>query len=242
MKKLLLLLPVILAAALSVSFSIPRKKTALLVFSRTTGFRHASIAQGKQALQALAAANNFKIDTTEDPGYFTTTRLSKYAAIIFLNTTGDILNEEQQLAFEKYIRSGKGFVGIHAATDTEYDWPWFAKMVGANFESHPKTQKAKLVVIDARHPSTKHLPAVWERTDEWYNFKNQNSDVKVVLKIDEASYEGGKNGSDHPMAWHHEYDGGRAFYTALGHTPESYSDPLFIQHVLGGIRYVTNRQ
>lgn len=218
-----------------------KKKKAILVFSKTAGFRHTSIKAGKEALLKLGKENNFQVDTTEDATWFNSKTLSQYAAVVFLNTTGDVLNNEQQAVFEKYIQSGKGFVGIHAATDTEYDWPWFCKLVGANFSNHPKPQKAVLHVTDATHLSTKHLPQTWERFDEWYNFKNRNKDVKVLLTIDENSYEGGKEGAYHPMSWYQVFDGGRVFYTALGHTEESYSEDNFIKHVLGGIRYAMGR-
>ncbi|MDZ4795643.1 MAG: ThuA domain-containing protein [Bacteroidota bacterium] len=235
-------IPALLFALLGLAYSVPKKKVSLLVFSKTAGYRHASIAEGKKALLQVAQENNFAIDTTEDATVFTDKSLKKYSAVIFLNTTGDVLNPEQQVSFEHFIQSGKGFMGIHAATDTEYDWAWFAKLVGANFESHPKIQKAKLNVTDQSHIATKHLPAVWERTDEWYNFKDINTAIQVIISIDEKSYEGGKNGSGHPMAWYHAYEGGKSFYTALGHTPESYTDPLFLQHLLGGIKYVTGKK
>jgi type 1 glutamine amidotransferase len=241
MKNTIFLLAVLAIACISFSYITVKKEPRILVFSKTKGFRHTSINPGKEALQLLAESNGFKIDTTEDASVFTKKNLKKYAAIIFLNTTGDILNEEQQAVFENYIRSGKGFVGIHAATDTEYGWPWYVKLIGGSFESHPNTQPAKLVVTDPQHPATRHLPATWSRTDEWYNFKNRNTSVKVVLRIDETSYQGGKNGSDHPMAWYHEYEGGRIFYTALGHTDESYKEEAFIQHLLGGIKYALGK-
>lgn len=217
------------------------KKKKILVFSKTAGYRHSSIKEGKEALLKLGKENNFDVDTTEDSTYFNSKTLSSYAVVVFLNTTGDVLNKEQQEAFEQYIRSGKGFVGIHAATDTEYSWPWFCKLVGANFASHPKQQKATLHVTDATHLSTKHLPQAWERFDEWYNFKNRNADVKVLLTIDEKSYEGGTEPDHHSMSWYHEYDGGRSFYTALGHTEESYVEENFMKHVLGGIRYAMGK-
>lgn len=239
MQKIVKLFSLAFIAIVCFSYVVPKKKISILVFSKTAGYRHSAIAEGKIALLKLAAENNFSIDTTEDAGFFTDKNLKKYSAVIFLSTTGDVLNEEQQKAFEKYIQSGKGFVGIHAATDTEYDWPWFAKLVGANFLSHPKQQTAKLVITDKSHLSTMHLPATWERFDEWYNFKNINPDMHVLLTIDESSYEGGKNSPNHPMAWYMNYDGGKSFYTALGHTAESYTDPLFMQHILGGIKYVT---
>ena len=128
-------------------------------------------------------------------------------------------------------------MGIHSATDTEYDWIWYANMVGGQFASHPAIQAAKLMVVDKTHSSTQSLPEVWNRTDEWYNFKRLNKDVKVLLKIDETSYKGGSLDGDHPMAWYHDYDGGRAFYTELGHTEESYKDSFYLKHILGGIQY-----
>jgi len=239
MKKIVTLLSAAFIAIICFSYITPKKKISILVFSKTAGYRHSAIAEGKIALLKLGVENNFNVDTTEDASYFTEKKLKKYAAVVFLSTTGDVLNEEQQKAFEKYIGSGKGFVGIHAATDTEYDWAWYAKLVGANFLSHPKQQNAKLIITDKNHLSTAHLPDSWTRFDEWYNFKNINPAMHVIMKIDEGSYEGGKNGTDHPMAWYMDYDGGKSFYTALGHTPESYSDPLFLQHLLGGIKYVT---
>jgi glucose/arabinose dehydrogenase len=212
-------------------------KPFILVFSKTTGFRHTSIAVGKEAIIRLGTENGFHVDTTENAEKFAEDSLKKYAAVIFLNTTGNILNYRQEAAFERFIQAGGGFAGIHSATDTEYDWIWYARLVGGNFESHPKIQPAKINVVDKNHPSTKHLPDVWERTDEWYNFKKLNKDVNVLLKIDETSYQGGKNSDNHPMAWYHEYDGGRAFYTELGHTEESYAEPNYLKHILGGIQY-----
>lgn len=221
----------------STAFS-EKKQKRILVFSKTAGFRHSSIKAGKEALLKLGAENKWLVDTTEDAAYFTGTTLKKYDAVVFLNTTGNVLNDEQQTAFEKYIQSGKGYAGIHAATDTEYDWPWYCKLAGANFSSHPKQQNAVLHVTDSTHSSTRHLPHTWQRFDEWYNFKNQNKDVNVLLTIDEKSYEGGTNGDNHPMAWYHTFDGGRAFYTALGHTDASYTEADFLQHVSGGLNYV----
>ncbi|MEI6946587.1 ThuA domain-containing protein [Paraflavisolibacter sp. H34] len=217
----------------------PRKK--VLVFSKTAGFHHASIADGNRALLKLGADNGFGVDTTTDAAWFTSKQLQQYTAVVFLNTTGDVLNPEQQAAFEAYIRGGGGYAGVHAASDTEYDWPWFGRLTGAYFTNHPKPQEALLHVTDGTHPSTRHLPLEWKRFDEWYNFKNIGTDLKVLLTIDEKSYEGGKNGDPHPMAWYHAYEGGRAFYTALGHTSESYSDPLFLQHLLGGIQYAIGK-
>jgi len=213
------------------------KKNKVLVFSKTNGYRHESIEAGIAAIKKLGAENNFDVDATEDSLYLSDDNFKKYKTVIFLSTTGTILGKDQELALQNFIHNGGGFVGIHAATDCEYEWAWYVKMIGGSFLSHPQQQEAKLIIVDNTHPSTKHLPATWQRKDEWYNFKNLNPDVTVLIKIDETSYTGGKNGDNHPMAWYHSYDGGKIFYTELGHTNESYSDPLYLQHVLGGIQY-----
>lgn len=216
-------------------------KPRILIFCKTGGYYHESIPDGISAIQKLGQENGFSADTTKNAGLFTEKNLRKYDAVVFLNTTHEVLDDKQQAAFEKYIRSGKGFVGVHAATDTEYEWPWYNKLVGAYFTNHPKVQKAKINIVNKNHPSTSHLPDVWEHTDEWYNFKDINPDIKVLGSLDETSYEGGGNGNNHPIAWYHEFDGGRAFYTGLGHTKESYSDPLFLKHLLGGIQYAIGK-
>ncbi|RFM27180.1 ThuA domain-containing protein [Deminuibacter soli] len=235
MKKLMLAACI---TVLACSFTFFKKTPRILVFCKTAGYHHQSIAVGKVAIMQLGAAHHFDVDTTADSTVFTDKNLKKYAAVVFLSTTGNVLNDEQQAAFEKYIRAGHGFVGVHAATDTEYDWPWYNKLVGAYFKSHPKQQEAVLHVTDSSFIASKHLPATWKRKDEWYNFKTTNwDDVHVLITIDESSYTGGENGNYHPMSWYHNYDGGRSFYTELGHTDESYADPLYLQHLLGGIEY-----
>lgn len=213
------------------------EKPRILVFSKTAGFHHASIPAGIKAIQDLGAANGFDVDTTTDAAMFEEDTLKKYATLVFLSTTGDLLSGNQEIALERYIQSGGGFAGIHAASDAEYDWGWYGRMVGAYFESHPQIQQAKLIIKDKNHLSTDSLPDTWTRTDEWYNFKKISKDIHVLITIDEKSYEGGKNGDVHPMAWYHEFDGGRVFYTELGHTEESYADPLYLKHILGGIKY-----
>ncbi|MGZ5191128.1 MAG: ThuA domain-containing protein, partial [Flavisolibacter sp.] len=237
MKKFLRLFAISLIACTLFACNSRSGKPRVLVFSKTSGFRHTSIPTGKAAIMKLGQENGFDVDTTENASYFTEDSLKNYSTVIFLSTTMDVLDNFQEADFERYIQAGGGFVGIHAATDTEYDWGWYARLVGANFLSHPKIQQATINVTDQTHISTKHLPKQWTRTDEWYNFKNLNKDVKVLMSMDEKTYQGGKNGDNHPMAWYHEYDGGRSFYTELGHTEESYSDSLYLKHVLGGIQY-----
>lgn len=213
------------------------KKKRILVFSKTAGFHHSSIKVGVAAIQKLGLENKFDVDTTIDAQKFTPQNLKKYAAVVFLNTTGDVLNDVQQTAFEQYIKGGGGYVGVHAATDTEYEWPWYGKLAGAYFINHPHQQVATLNVINRNTIATKHLPEIWKRKDEWYNFKDISKDIKVLITIDESSYEGGVNKPVHPMAWYHDFDGGRSFYTELGHVEESYADPLYLKHLLGGIQY-----
>jgi len=180
------------------------------------------------------------VDATEHPAVFDDALLAPYRAVVFLLTTGDVLDPKQQAAFEYYIRAGNGYVGVHSASDTEYDWPWYGALVGAYFASHPAIQMATIHVEDLSHPSTAGLPDSWQRTDEWYNFRsNPRGDVRVLARLDEASYAGGAMGEDHPIAWYHTYDGGRAWYTALGHVREAYHDPAFRSHLLGGIAYAS---
>jgi type 1 glutamine amidotransferase len=214
----------------------------VLVFSRTAGFRHDSIAAGTQAIRELGAAGNFTVTATEDAGAFTAGNLAQYEAVVFLNTTGDVLNNDQQTAFESYIRTGHGFVGVHAAADTEYDWPFYGDLVGAWFASHPAIQAADVKVEDRAHAATAALPQTWNRTDEWYNFRtNPRTSAHVLATLDESSYTGGGMGADHPHIWCKTLDAGRSFYTGGGHTIESYADPAFRGQLLGGIRYAAAR-
>ena len=227
----------IIFSACSTQITKGTAKQHVLVFTKTNGYRHESIPDGIEAMKKLGRENNFTMDASEDSLVFTPQNLKKYDAIIFLNTTGTILGQEQKLAFINYMQKGGGFVGVHAATDCEYGWPWYVKMVGANFKSHPDQQTAILNTTKLPHAATSYLPASWQRKDEWYNFKNINPNIKVILTIDETSYKGGENGAFHPMAWYHEYKNGKVFYTALGHTKESYQEPLFLQHLAAGILY-----
>ncbi|MBE7173046.1 MAG: ThuA domain-containing protein [Williamsia sp.] len=224
------------------SFAFPKSKK-ILVFSKTAGFRHtSSIQAGKKYLVELGQKNGFGVDTTESADVFTPENLKQYAAVVFLCTTGNVLNQQQQEAFEQFIRNKGGYVGLHSAADTEYDWPWFGELNGAYFKSHPRPQEAVFNIVDDQQLATAHLPKVWKRIDELYNFKWIGTDLHVLITIDEASYTGGGNGEDHPMAWYHEFDGGRGFYTALGHDNKSWEDPLYLQHVLGGIEYAMGIQ
>ena len=214
----------------------------ILLFSKTEGYRHDCIPVATAALRKLCLAHGIAVDTTEDASDFNEKNLRRYNAVVFLCTTGDVLDPAQETDFERYIQAGGGYVGIHSATDTEYGWTWYGGLSGGYFSSHPDQQTATLRVENHEHPATRHLGDTWQRYDEWYNFKDLNPNVTVLLSLDESSYKGGTNGAKHPAAWFHEYDGGRAFYTALGHTKESYAEPEFLKHVLGGIRYSVGKQ
>ncbi|UKM65663.1 ThuA domain-containing protein [Flavobacteriaceae bacterium GSB9] len=213
----------------------------VLVFTKTEGFRHKSIEKGVEALKALGEENRFNVIHTEDAQFFSSDSLRKFNLVIFLNTTGDVLGNEQEQAFKTFINNGGSFMGIHAASDTEFEWPWLGNLVGAYFVSHPAKSHATIDVVNSNHLSTKHLEQEWVRYDEWYNFKWENKTINVLLNLDESTYEGGKNGDYHPIAWYHEYDGGRSFYTGLGHTNASYDEPDFREHLLGGIFYCLGR-
>lgn len=213
----------------------------VLVFSKTAEFRHESISSGIQLFEKLAIEHELDITFTEASNRFNTDNLKQFKVIVFLNTTGDVLNDDQQKAMELFIQNGGGYLGIHAAADTEHDWPWYGKLVGAYFKDHPNdpnVRSAEMTCLNKDHLCCKHLPNRWKRTDEWYNYKNINPDVNVVLNLDETTYEGGTNGPNHPIAWFHEFDGGRAFYTGGGHTHEAYSEPAFEEHILGALEYV----
>jgi type 1 glutamine amidotransferase len=214
----------------------PRPSARVLVFSKTAGFRHDSIPAGIAAIRSLGRANGFSVTATEDAKAFNPKRLGRFDVVVFLNTTGDVLAPRQQAAFKSFIRHGGGWVGVHSAADTEYDWPFYGRLLGAYFQSHPAIQQGTIDVTDRSHPATKHLPARWTRTDEWYSFRsNPRGSVHVLATLDESTYSGGTMGADHPIAWCHPFKGGRAFYTAGGHTIDSYSEPDFRRHLVGGI-------
>ncbi len=219
---------------------LPNQATTprVLAFSKTAGFRHASIPTALTAIDQLGAANGFTVNRSDNAADFTDANLANYDAIVFVSTTGDFLNDPQQFALQQYIRSGGGYAGIHAASDAEENWSWYGQLVGAFFDRHPAIQQATIKVEDKNHPSTAHLANTWVRTDEWYDFiTNPRAKVKVLLNLDESTYNGGGMGADHPIAWYHAFDGGRSWYTGLGHTDASYAEPNFRRHLLGGIQY-----
>lgn len=227
---------ILLVSSCSTKRSTPPK---ILVFSKTLGFEHASIPAGIAALQKMGQEHGFEVDTTTNAALFTDENLKRYSTLVFLSTTGNVLNHLEEAAFERYIQSGGGFVGVHAATDTEYDWGWYGKLVGGYFESHPSgTPEADFVVTDTNFGATQFFEDTkWHRADEIYNFRKLNPNINVVVTVDETTYEGGTNGVNHPISWYHEFDGGRSFYTAAGHTDASFTEDKFLKHLLGGIQY-----
>ena len=217
---------------------VAQSQKSVLIFSKTTGFRHKSIPKGVETVSRLLDSVGIKSVHSEDVNLFQADSLRQFDAVIFLSTTGDLFDAVQKEAFQKFIQSGKGYLGIHAASDTEYNWPWYGGLVGGYFSSHPKVQDAEIQVLNQEHPSTQHLPKVWFHRDEWYDFKDVKRGLNILMNLDEQSYEGGKMGKFHPIAWFQEYDGGRSFYTGLGHTEESFDSELFQKHILGGVFYV----
>ncbi|MBY0275759.1 ThuA domain-containing protein, partial [Candidatus Binatia bacterium] len=217
----------------------------VLVFSRTAGFRHASIADAHDFFASLPEREGIAATITEDPEQFDDDVLATFDVVVFANTTGDVLNDAQQAALERFVRAGHGWVGVHSAADTEYEWNWYGKLVGAYFTSHPILPvEVEVTTEDGEHPSTDHLPGKFLFTDEIYNFdRNPRFDNAILLTVDEAgfiypNFPGGPSmGPDHPIAWYKEYDGGRSFYTNLGHRPDSWRDPRFQEHLLDGIRW-----
>ena len=240
---------VCLALSLTTAFAQTTPER-VLIFSKTVTFRHKSIPAGQQAIMKLGQENNFLVDTTENAANFTETNLKRYKAIVFLSTTGNVLDETQQVALQNYIQAGGGFVGIHAASDTEHDWPWYGQLVGAYFINHPgmyvgengkrssNVQDGEAYAVDKKNASMFGFPDRWKIKDEFYNFSEFKSPVTVLVKLDEKTYIDGKMGDNHPMSWYHEFEKGKVFYTAFGHTDEMFSNPVFLKHLLGGIQYV----
>jgi type 1 glutamine amidotransferase len=211
-------------------------KQRLLLFTRTTDYRHDSIPAGVAMVEAIGAQDGFDVDAHDDPTAFEPANLKRYDVVIWLSTAGTILTEPQRDAFERWLSSGGAFAGIHSATASEYDWPAFEAIIGARFDNHPEPQRATIMLEDRDHPSTAHLEPTWEWDDEWYNFRaNPRGRVRVLARVDEATYTGGAMGRDHPVAWCGRYGDGQTWYTALGHAIEAYHDPVFIEHVRGGI-------
>jgi type 1 glutamine amidotransferase len=236
-KQIFRLVPIVIVLAISFACGGERTSAApkpfrVLVFTKTTGYRHDSIPSGVAAVRRLASRHAFRMDTTSDAGRFTTRSLRRYAAVIFLSTTGTPIKDgRQRAAFTSYIRRGGGYLGIHAASDTRGDWPWYERLVGARFKRHDRGITRRAVeIVDGATAATRGLPNPWERTDEWYEFRS-SPPAHLLARLDESR----------PLAWCHPYDGGRSVYTAMGHTKESYAEPRFLRHLLGAIEMAAGR-
>ena len=210
---------------------------SVLVITETKGWVHDSIESGLKLIQNIGNKNNFNVYHSDNSSVITYKNLKEIKTIIFLNTTEEILTDVEQKVMESFIKSGKGFVGVHAAADTEYNWQWYGKLVGAYYRNHPEVMNGKILTIN--HKITNHLDSEWEIEEEWYNFDYVNYDINILLHLDEDSYIGGEHPDYHPITWYHEYDGGRSFYTGLGHTKEVYDDERFIKLLEKGILYAS---
>ncbi|MET9518882.1 ThuA domain-containing protein [Streptomyces sp. NPDC002994] len=232
--------------------SPPRAEAApfrVLVFSKVTNFAHDSIPAGIEAIKKLGSENGFEVEATDDAAAFTDTNLARFQAIVFNNTNstpkkGDLLNAEQRAALQKYVRAGGGWVGLHAASASERDWGWYEGLVGAIFDKHPAVQTGRVKVLDRAHPSTKGLPELWERTEEWYNWRtNPTGKVHTLAQIKvRDGVTGLDEGVDHPWSWCQNYDGGRSWFTAGGHAKSAFQEKDFLQHILGGIQWAAGNK
>ncbi|WP_333769331.1 ThuA domain-containing protein [Streptomyces sp. IBSBF 2435] len=213
------------------------------VFTATAGYRHDSIGAGVAALAGLAAAEGLSVRHTEDPRELERQLADRCAAVVFLSPTGEVLDDDARRALRAYVTGGGGFLGVHAATCAEYDWPWYGELTGARFTGHPAVQTAAVTVEDRDHPATAHLPREWEWTDEWYDFgaSPRGAGVRVLASVDEGRYEGGTMGADHPLVWCRRVGAGRSFCTALGHSESAYADPDFRAHLSGALLWSAGR-
>lgn len=243
MRTVLIACAALAASAFSAAPAYGGEVPQVLVFSKTTGWRHDSIEPAVAALQAMAEREGWQIEASEDPAVLSA-GLESYDALILLSATTDgedpdseWMDEAARNALQAHLRGGGAVVGVHAAADSHYHWPWYRQMIGAAFEMHPPgTPEGVLTVTDADHPATRGLPAEFARIDEWYWFSDFDADaVRLLITLDAASI--GEEGGDVPMAWSHESEGGRVFYTAMGHTAESFEEPLFLDHLRGGISW-----
>ncbi len=243
-----LLLLAAAAATLAMPGSAWAQAARVLVFSHSTGYRHASIEPGVAALKALGDRRGMTVVASEDPAIFDGDGLKGFDAIVLLSNStkpDDPSSEwwvgDRRETLQAFVRGGGGIVGIHAAADSHYHWPWFGRMIGAWFTSHPEGIPAgEVTVTDPAHPATRGLASPERRSDEWYYFQDHDPTTDVLATLDPASI-GEADVNPNPAAWSHEFEGGRVFYTAMGHTAESFSEPWFLKHLEGGLDWVLRR-
>jgi len=248
MKKLISVM--LLLTIMTITGIAQDKKINVLVFSKTMGFRHNSISSGLKMLSDLAQERKWVLTSTEDANLFTPDFLKNFDVVVFLNPTMDVLNEQQQKDFEAFMNTGKGFVGIHAAADCEYDWAWYGQLNGAFFKTHPACQEGTVIFENTDHPSMAPFKGMttYRTIDEWYTFKeNPRAKVHVLARLDETSLDEKtlkddkwKMG-DHPLIWYQEMGQTRSFYTVFGHTPEAFVDPKVKEHIGCAIDWVAKR-
>ncbi|GIV01832.1 MAG: hypothetical protein KatS3mg015_0662 [Fimbriimonadales bacterium] len=229
-----------LLAVAAIAFAVPPVR--VLALTETAGYRHEVIPHAVSVLRQIAAKEGFVLEVTGDSGRITDGNLTTKDVVVFLLTTGDILNSDEEAALQRFIRSGGGFVGIHSAADTEYEWEWYGRLVGAYFRSHPPVQRARVIVEQPTLFSMRHMPVEswWE--DEWYDYRqNPRGRVTVLARVDESSYSGGVMGEDHPIVWQQDFDGGRSWYTGLGHTASTWDDARFQLMLRDAILLVARR-
>jgi type 1 glutamine amidotransferase len=239
-------LSIFLATFLISNMAHAQEPIRILAFSQVEPgiYHHLSNLDGIALIEKLGKAQGWKVDVTHDRGSFNDERLAGYDVVAFINTTGDILNDAQQAAFERYIQNGGGYLGTHSAADTEHGWKWYGAMIGGYFKSHPSVDQVAMTRLENNdHPANKHLDASGEVLEEWYDYTANvrgRPGFTVLMTVDESTYEGGLSGDDHPIAWVHEYDGGRAFYTGLGHHFQA-DHPFLSQHLIGGIEWAAGK-
>jgi len=244
------LLCVALSAGILAVPAAAASKGRILVYSGSTGYRHESIPAAVEALKAIGAKAGYTVDASEDPEVFSAENLKQYKILVLISNSTDPKKPESEWftgsrrdALQGFLKDGKGVIGLHAAADSHYNWPWYGQMIGGYFERHPKgTPKGTLTVVDAKHPATAKLPKTIERNDEWYYYKDFNPTMRVLVTIDPASIGDGETDvNPNPLVWCHDFGGGRVFYSALGHTPESYSEPYMVNLLAGALAYAAGK-
>jgi uncharacterized protein len=220
---------------------VPQQR--ILLFTKTTGYRHASISEGVELVQACAGDNGVAVDHAENAAEFNPRNLDRYDAVVWLQVSGDVLDTSGRSAFDAYLRAGGGYAGIHGAATAERSWPAYEAIVGAWFLFHPHTRQLQTarVLTELDDPSTASIPRPWQWHEEWYSFtRNPRGESEILLRVDESSYdpEDEPMGEDHPVSWRGRHGEGRTWYTALGHAAKSYADPIFRGHIWGGITSV----
>ena len=242
---LLLLFAVFSLAPASASARVRAAPGAILIYSGTTGYRHDSIPAAIQAVTSIAKRIGLAAVSSEDPAVFSTESLKRFQVIVLLSCTTDPKNPasewlvgDRRTALQQFVHRGGGIVAIHAAADSHYNWPWYGHLIGAHFARHPQgTPTGEVHVVDRSHPATAGLTPTLRRTDEWYYFDDYDPTSHLLVTVDPASI-GEKDVNPNPMSWTRAVDGGRVFYTAMGHNKESYSDPWFLRHIADGLDWV----